>query len=80
MWCCAMQTGQFDQAGPALTSRITYWREIGALLCLKAAGLALLYFLFFAPSKSPVTEQVVARHLLTMPGSGTVDEVNHHDR
>jgi hypothetical protein len=59
----------------------TYWREIGAVLCLKAAGLALLYFLFFAPSDQPiVTGQAVARHLLTMPGSGTSDKVDHHDR
>jgi hypothetical protein len=76
-----MQTRQSEPAGGTSTPSFTYWREIGALLCLKAAGLALLYFLFFAPSGQPtVTEQVVARHLLTTPGFGTSDEVKHHDR
>ena len=66
-----MQTRRFDfeQARAAARRRLTYWLEIGAALCLKAAGLALLYFLFFAPSdRPPVTEQAVARHLLTTPG------------
>jgi hypothetical protein len=60
-----MQAGRFERRG----SSSTYWWEIGAVLCLKAAGLALLYFLFFAPSgQASITEQVVARHLLTTPG------------
>jgi hypothetical protein len=78
---CSMQTRRSEPAGAALTPCFSYRWEIGAVLCLKAAGLALLYFLFFAPADRPsVTEQVVARHLLTMPGSGAGDEVNHHDR
>ena len=59
-------------------AQVTYWREIVAVLCLKAAGLALLYGLFFAPAHRPaVFEQAVARHLLTTPGSGAGDEVTH---
>ncbi len=65
-------------ASAAVASRFAYWQEIVAVLCLKAAGLALLYLFFFAPADRPaVTQQVVARHLLAMPGSGISDEVNH---
>jgi hypothetical protein len=53
-------------------------REIVVVLCLKAAALTVLYFLFFAPADRPtVTEQMVAHHLLAPPGSGTDNEVNH---
>lgn len=41
-----------------------YWREIAAILFLKAAGLAALYFLFIAPSvPAAVTPARVADHL-----------------
>jgi hypothetical protein len=56
----------------------TYWREIVAVLCLKAAGLALLYFFLFAPNGQPaLTQQMVAHHLLTTPQSEPGDKVNH---
>ena len=48
------------------------------MLCLKAVGLALLYFFFFAGAGRPaVTQQAVAQHLLTSPGPATHDEVSH---
>jgi hypothetical protein len=76
-----MQARQSEPARGVPARSFTYWREIGALLCLKAAGLGLLYALFFAPAGQPiVTDQVVARHLLTTPGFGANDEVMHHDR
>ena len=49
-----------------------------AVLCLKVVGLALLYFLFFAPADRPAaTQQLVAHHLLATPGPDAGDEVNH---
>jgi len=40
-----------------------YWREIVAVLALKAMGLALLYGLFFAPGHRPaITPETVAEH------------------
>ena len=49
-----------------------YWREIVAVLCLKAAGLALLYFVFLGPShRPPVASDGAAEHLLTQPKEGT---------
>jgi len=40
-----------------------YWREIVAVLALKAMGLALLYGLFFAPGDRPaITPETVAEH------------------
>ena len=58
--------------------RFTYRQEIVGVLCLKAVGLALLYFFLFAPAGRPaVTQQAVAHHLLATPGSETRDEVNH---
>jgi hypothetical protein len=65
-------------AGSPPRIRPRYRREIVAVLGLKAIGLALLYYLFFAPADRPaITQQVVAHHLLAMPVSGTGDEVNH---
>jgi hypothetical protein len=65
-------------AGSPPRIRPRYRRDIVAALGLKAIGLALLYFIFFAPANRPaITQQGVARHLLAMPGSGTGDEVNH---
>ena len=47
------------------TVRFAYWREIIAVLCLKAAGLAVLYLLFFSPTNQMIpTPQDVARHLV----------------
>ena len=41
-----------------------YWREIAAILLLKAAGLTALYFLFVAsPGPALVTPASVADHL-----------------
>lgn len=41
-------------------------REITGILCLKAAGLVLLYWLFFAPSTHPlITTPSLSTHLLT---------------
>ena len=41
-----------------------YWREIAAIMLLKAAGLAALYFIFIAPSApAAVTPASVADHL-----------------
>jgi len=58
--------------------RFTYWQEIAGVLCLKAVGLTLLYLFFFAPADRPATtQQAVAHHLLTTPGSEMRDEVNH---
>jgi hypothetical protein len=58
--------------------RARYWRDIVVVLCLKAAGLGLLYFLFFAPANRPtVTQQAVAGHLLGQPHVTTSDEVKH---
>jgi len=60
------------------TRRFTYWREIVGVLCLKAVGITLLYLFFFAPADRPAaTQQAVAHHLLTTPGSEMRDEVNH---
>jgi hypothetical protein len=73
-----MPTRRIDRARTASTPYFAYWREIVAVLCLKAAGLALLYILFFTPADRPVvTEQVVVRHLLTTPESNAGDEVTH---
>jgi hypothetical protein len=73
-----MPTRRFEPARIVLTPYSTYWREIVVVLCLKAAALTVLYFLFFAPADRPaVMEQVVAHHLLTTPRSGTGDEVKH---
>jgi hypothetical protein len=72
-----MPAAKSDRAGVPVP-RQTYRLEIIAVLCLKAAGLSLLYFLFFAPSDRPaLTQQGVARHLLATPGPETGDEVNH---
>jgi len=55
--------------------RFSYRQEIAGVLCLKAVALTLLYFLFFAPADRPVvSQQVVADHLLTTPGSATSHE------
>jgi hypothetical protein len=73
-----MLTRRFERTGKPRAPGLVYWREIAVLLCLKAVGLTLLYFLFFAPADRPaVTEQLVARHLLALPASPTGDEVNH---
>lgn len=41
-----------------------YWREISAVLALKAAGIAILWGLFFGPAhRMPVGPEAVARHL-----------------
>ncbi len=49
-----------------------YWREIAAILLLKAAGLAALYFLFIAPAlQAPVTPASVANHLATTASQET---------
>jgi hypothetical protein len=46
----------------------SYRREIVVVLCLKAAGLALLYFLFFAPNdRTDIPQHVVEHHLLVTP-------------
>ena len=69
---------RFERPANSRAPRTAYWREIGALLCLKAVGLGLLYFLFFAPANRPaVTEQLVARHLLSLPAPPADDKVNH---
>jgi|GEM_PF-6773408 hypothetical protein len=61
-----------------LGSPQTYWREIVAVLCLKAAGLTLLYFVFFAPAdRMEPMPQSVAHHLLAMPEPGAGQEVDH---
>jgi hypothetical protein len=73
-----MRIRRFRRANATPVSRFAYWQEIVAVLCLKAAGLVLLYMLFFAPADRPaVTQQTVARHLLTMPGWATSNEVIH---
>jgi hypothetical protein len=73
-----MPTTRFEPYRTILTPYSTYWREIVVVLCLKAAALTVLYFLFFAPANRPtMTAQVVAYHLLAPPGSGTDNEVNH---
>jgi hypothetical protein len=73
-----MPTRRFEHAGAIRMPRSSYWREIVAVLCLKAVALTVLYFLFFAPADRPiVTEQMVAHHLLPLSGSGTGNEVNH---
>jgi len=62
--------GQFAQPKGRRTSRIIFWRDIIAALCLKLVGLGLLYFVFVKPAERPeVTDQLVARHLLTTTGS-----------
>jgi hypothetical protein len=56
----------------------SYRQEIVAVLCLKAVGLGLLFFLFFAPSGRPtITQQTVANHLLAVPGSPADSEARH---
>ncbi|MGB8841997.1 MAG: cytochrome oxidase putative small subunit CydP [Aliidongia sp.] len=46
----------------------SYRREIVLVVCLKVVGLALLYFLFFAPNdRTDLPQHLVARHLLDMP-------------
>ena len=43
-----------------------YWREISAVLLLKAVAIGVLYGLFFAPGDRPaVTAASVAAHLAT---------------
>jgi hypothetical protein len=74
-----MSVGDIDQTAVAKRRPSLIGWEIGVALCLKAAGLALLYSLFFSPATKPVmTDGSVARHLLKLPGSIAGDEV-HHD-
>lgn len=48
-----------------------YWREIAAVLLLKAAGLTALYLLVIAPSvPAPVTPAEVAGHLASTASAG----------
>ena len=61
-------------APPAASPRLraflhrSYRREMLVVLCLKAAGLALLYFLFFAPNdRTDIPQHVVEHHLLVTP-------------
>ena len=73
-----MRTKRSKPPSTGAASRFAYWQEFTAVLCLKAAGITLLYLLFFAPADRPVvTQQTVTHHLLTMPVRATSDEVNH---
>jgi hypothetical protein len=57
---------------------MAYRRDIVAVLLLKAVGLALLYILFFAPSRRPdIPEPLVARHLLATAGPNIGNEAKH---
>jgi hypothetical protein len=48
-----------------------YWREIAAVLLLKAAGLTALYFLIVAvPGPTAVTPAEVAGHLASTASAG----------
>ena len=58
-------------------SRPQYWREITAVLALKALGLALIYLLCFGPSNSIEPSAVAMfRHLMS-PAAGDTPETTH---
>ena len=46
-----------------------YWREISAVLVLKAVAIGVLYALFFSPADRPdITAQSVADHIEQIGG------------
>jgi hypothetical protein len=58
-------------------SRAQYWREISAVLALKALGFALIYLLCFGPWNSMEPSAAAMFGHLMSPGPGDTTETTH---